>query len=326
MAQIRNIGLFTSGGDSPGMNATIRAVVRTAVFHNISITGIRRGFEGLINGDLYPMDRKSVSNIIQRGGTILKTARSEQFKTAEGRKLAYEQLKKFNVDALVAIGGDGTFRGAKAFVDEYDIPVIGLPGTIDNDLLGTDFTIGYDTAINTVMNAVDKIRDTAESHDRLFIVEVMGRDSGMIALRTGIASGAEAIIIPEHKHTFTQVFDRLENGRKDKTSRIVIVSECENEEGGAFELGRQVKEKFPHYDTRVSILGHIQRGGKPTCMDRVLASRTGAAAVEALIAGRNGDMVGLINNEIAFTPFEHATKHHTEIDPNFLKIVEMLSL
>ncbi len=325
MTQIKNIGLFTSGGDAPGMNAAIRAVVRAALYHNINVTGIRRGYEGMINGDLFSMDRKSVSNIIQRGGTILKTARSELFRTPEGRKLAYEQLKKFNVDALVGIGGDGTFRGAKTFGDEFGIPIIGLPGTIDNDLRGSDFTIGYDTAINTVINAVDKIRDTAESHDRLFIVEVMGRDSGMIALRTGIAAGAENIIIPESKSELANLFDRLEHGRKDKTSRIVIVAEGD-EEGGAFEIGRRVKEKFPHLDTRVSILGHIQRGGKPTCMDRVLASRTGVAAVEALIAGYRSEMVGLIDNEIAYTPFEHAVKNNREIDPNMIRIVEMLSL
>ncbi len=326
MATIKNIGLFTSGGDAPGMNAAIRAVVRAALFYDINVTGIRRGYEGMISGDYFPMDRRSVSNIIQRGGTILKTARSEQFRTKEGRQAAYDQLKKAGVDALVAIGGDGTFRGAKAFAEEFNFPVIGLPGTIDNDLRGTDFTIGYDTAINTAINAIDKIRDTAESHDRLFIVEVMGRDSGMIALRTGIASGAENIIIPENKLGMVNLFDRLENGRKNKTSRIIIVAEGENEEGGAFEIGRKVKEKFPHYDTRVSILGHIQRGGRPTCMDRVLASRTGVAAVEALREGRSGDMAGLINDEIAFTPFEHACKHHTDIDPNIIRIVEMLSL
>ncbi len=326
MAQIKNIGLFTSGGDAPGMNAAIRAVVRAALYHDIKITGIRRGFEGMINGDFFPMDRRSVSNIIQRGGTMLKTARSAHFKTYEGRQAAYEQLRKFNVDALIAIGGDGTFRGTKTFGEEFDVPVIGLPGTIDNDLNGTDFTIGYDTAINTVINAVDKIRDTAESHDRLFIVEVMGRDSGMIALRAGIATGAEEILIPENKSGMLRLIDRLENGRKDKTSRIVIVAECEDEEGGAFEIGRQVKEKFPHLDTRVSILGHIQRGGKPTCMDRVLASRTGVAAVEGLLEGRRGVMAGLINNEIAFTPFEQAIKHNIDIDPNMIRIVEILSL
>lgn len=326
MAEITNIGLYTSGGDAPGMNAAIRAVVRTALFYNIKVTGIRRGYEGMITGDLFPMDRRSVSNIIQKGGTILKTARSEQFRTKEGRQMAYDNLKSFGVDALIGIGGDGTFQGATVFGEEFDIPIIGLPGTIDNDMTGTDFTIGYDTAINTVINAVDKIRDTAESHDRLFIVEVMGRDSGMIALRTGIASGAEHILIPERKAGLTSLFDRLENGRKDKTSRIVIVAEGENEEGGAFEIGRKVKERFPHLDTRVSVLGHIQRGGKPTCMDRVLASRTGVAAVEALKLGYRGEMVGLINNEIMFTPFEHAIKHHTDIDPNVIRIVDMLSL
>jgi 6-phosphofructokinase 1 len=324
MAQIKNIGIFTSGGDSPGMNAAIRAVVRTAIFYDLEVTGIRRGFEGLIKGDMFSMNRKSVSNIIQRGSTILKTARSEEFKTPEGRKEAYEQVKKFNIDALIAIGGDGTFKGAKIFGEEFDIPVIGLPGTIDNDLCGTDFTIGYDTAINTVVDAVDKIRDTAESHDRLFIVEVMGKDSGMIALRTGIAAGAEAILIPETNSDLNSVFERLEKGRKDKASKIVMLAE-DGEVGGAFEVGRQIKEKFPNYDTRVSILGHIQRGGKPSCMDRVLASRVGVAAVEALRNGRKGEMVGLIHNEIAYTPFEKATKHHTEVNPNFLKIVEILS-
>ena len=325
MTQIKKIGLFTSGGDAPGMNAAIRAVVRTAKYYNIEVVGIRRGYEGMINGELFPMDGKSVANIIQRGGTILKTARSEQFKTADGRRLAYDQLVKHGIQGLVAIGGDGTFTGARIFGSEYDMPVVGLPGTIDNDLYGTDFTIGYDTAINTVIDAVDKIRDTAESHDRLFIVEVMGRDSGLIALRTGIASGAEAIIIPETKRDINALMDRLENGRKDKSSKIVMVAEGEDP-GGAFEIGRQVKEKFPNYDTRVSILGHIQRGGKPSCMDRVLASRVGVAAVEALRDGHRNEMVGIVHNEIAFTPFEHACKHHVDINANFLKIVEILSI
>jgi len=325
MTQIKNIGLYTSGGDAPGMNAAIRAVVRSALYYNIEVTGIRRGYEGMITGDFIPMHRKSVSNIVQRGGTILKTARSDQFKTPEGRKIAYDNLKKNNIDALVAIGGDGTFTGAKVFAQEYDIPIVGLPGTIDNDLVGTDFTIGYDTAINTVVNAVDKIRDTAESHDRLFIIEVMGRDSGLIALRTGIATGAEAILIPENKNGMAGLLDRLENGRKDKTSRIVIAAEGDDA-GGAFEIGRIVTEKFPHYDTRISILGHIQRGGKPTCMDRVLASRVGVAAVEALIAGHRNEMIGIVHNEISYTPFDHAIKHTIEINNNFLKIVEILSL
>ncbi|WDF55282.1 6-phosphofructokinase [Mucilaginibacter sp. KACC 22063] len=325
MAQIKNVGVYTSGGDAPGMNAAIRAVVRTALFYNLKVTGIRRGYEGMINDDMFDMDRKSVGNIIQRGGTILKTARSEQFRTPEGRKLAYENLKKAGVDALVGIGGDGTFTGAKIFGKEYDIPVIGLPGTIDNDLLGTDFTIGYDTAINTVIDAVDKIRDTAESHDRLFIVEVMGRDSGLIALRTGIAVGAEAILIPETKTDLNALYHRLEAGRRDKSSKIVIVAEGE-EAGGAFEIGKLIKDRFPNYDTRISILGHIQRGGRPSCQDRVLASRVGVAAVEALLAGHRNEMVGVIHGEVAFTPFENAIKHNVEIDPNFLKIVDILSL
>lgn len=325
MASIKNIGLFTSGGDSPGMNAAIRAVVRSAIYYNIGVTGIRRGFEGMVKGDMFEMDRKSVSNIIQRGGTILKTARSEQFKTPQGRKLAYEQLMKHGVDALVAIGGDGTFTGARIFGEEYDMPIVGLPGTIDNDLCGTDFTIGYDTAINTVIDAVDKIRDTAESHDRLFIVEVMGRDSGLIALRTGIAAGAEAILIPESKTDLQAVFERLESGRKDKKSKIIMLAE-NGEAGDAFEIGRQIKEKFPNYDTRISVLGHIQRGGRPSCMDRVLASRVGVAAVEALMAGHRNEMVGLIHNEIAFTPFELAAKHNTDINREFLKIVEILAI
>lgn len=325
MTQIKNIGVFTSGGDAPGMNAAIRSVVRSATYYGFNVTGIRRGYEGMINGELFAMDRKSVSNIIQRGGTILKTARSEQFRTPEGRKLAFEQLKKHGVDALVAIGGDGTFTGARIFGQEFDIPVVGLPGTIDNDLIGTDFTIGYDTAINTVIDAVDKIRDTAESHDRVFIVEVMGRDSGLIALRTGIASGAEAIIIPETKTDINNLCERLEHSRKDKLSKIVIVAEGDDV-GGAFEVGRQVKERFPHYDTRVSILGHIQRGGRPSCMDRVLASRVGVAAVEALRDGHRNEMIGIIHNEISYTPFEHACKHTVDINPNFLKIVEILAI
>src|SRR6201996_1116237 len=325
MAEIKNIGLYTSGGDAPGMNAAIRAVVRAAFYYDIQVTGILRGYEGMIKGDFMPMGRKSVSNIVQRGGTILKTARSDRFRTPEGRKIAYENLQKQGIDALIGIGGDGPFTGARVFGHEYDIPCVGLPGTIDNDLVGTDFTIGYDTAINTVVDAVDKIRDTAESHDRLFIVEVMGRDSGLIALRTGIAVGAEAILIPESKTDLAAVFDRLENGRKDKRSKIIMLAE-NGEAGDAFEIGKQIKERFPNYDTRISVLGHIQRGGRPSCMDRVLASRVGVAAVEALIDGHRNEMIGLIHNEISYTPFEHATKHFVEINPKFLKIVEILAI
>lgn len=325
MTQIKRIGLLTSGGDSPGMNAAIRAVVRTGMYYELEIFGIRRGFEGLINGDYFQMDRKSVSNIIQRGGTMLKTARSEKFKTAEGRKQAHQQLLANGIDALVVIGGNGTFIGAEAFVKETGFPVIGLPGTIDNDLVGTDFTIGYDTAINTAIEAIDKIRDTAESHARLFIVEVMGRDSGLIALRTGMGAGAEVVLVPDTSSDMDALFYRLEHGRKDKSARIVIVAEGE-EPGAALEIGRLVKEKFPNYDTRVSVLGHIQRGGRPTCMDRVLASRLGVAAVERLLAGHSDEMVGLVHGEITYTPLEKAVKHHVTINNEFKKIVEILSL
>jgi 6-phosphofructokinase 1 len=327
MNKIKNIGVLTSGGDAPGMNAAIRAVVRAAIYYDLEVTGILRGYEGLINGDFISMDRKSVANIIQRGGTILKTARSDAFRTFEGRKTAHEQLVKHNIDALIVIGGDGTFTGANLFSQEFGYPIIGLPGTIDNDLAGTDFTIGYDTAINTVINAVDKIRDTAESHDRLFIVEVMGRDSGLIALRSGIGVGAEAILIPEAKTGIEGLITRLEHGRKDKASKIIIVAEGD-EIGGGFNVGEVLKERFPAYDIRVSVLGHIQRGGKPSCMDRVLASRFGVSAVEGLLHGKSGEMVGQINREIVFTPFSHAIKHINaeEISPTWLKLVEILSL
>jgi 6-phosphofructokinase 1 len=325
--KIKNIAVLTSGGDAPGMNAAIRAVVRAAIYYDLNVSGVLRGYEGLINGDFTIMERKSVANIIQRGGTILKTARSDEFRTKEGRQKAYDQLIKHEIDALVVIGGDGTFTGANLFTKEFDFPVIGLPGTIDNDLAGTDFTIGYDTAINTVVNAIDKIRDTAESHDRLFIVEVMGRDSGLIALRSGIGVGAEAIMIPEANMGVQGLINRLEYGRKDKASKIIIVAEGD-EIGGAFPVGEALKTRFPNYDIRVSVLGHIQRGGKPSCMDRVLASRFGVAAVEGLLNGRSGDMVGQVNKEIVFTPFDHAIKHidAEEVTPVWLKLVEILSL
>ena len=322
---IKNIGVFTSGGDSPGMNAAIRAVVRTALYYDVKVTGILRGYDGLISGDFIHMERKSVANIIQRGGTVLKTARSEEFRTKEGRKKAFEQIQSNEIDALIAIGGDGTFTGANIFYDEFKIPVMGLPGTIDNDLIGTDFTIGYDTAINTVVEAVDKIRDTAESHDRLFIVEVMGRDSGLIALRSGIGSGAEAILIPESKTDVKALLSRLEVSRRDKSSKIIIVAEGDDA-GGAFEIAKIVKDKFPLIDTRVSVLGHIQRGGPPSCMDRVLASRLGVAAVESLLEGKSGEMIGIVNGKIHFTPFSHAIKHNPEINSELLKIVDILSL
>lgn len=324
MSNIKNIAVLTSGGDSPGMNAGIRAVVRTGIYNGLSVFGVIRGYDGLIHGDIFPMDTKSVANIIQRGGTILKTARSEEFRTAEGRKKAYENLRKHQIDGLVVIGGDGTFTGADKFISEHDIPIIGLPGTIDNDLAGTDFTIGYDTAINTVIGAVDKIRDTAESHDRVFIVEVMGRDSGLIALRTGISTGAEVVLVPETKIDYKSVMERMDKTRKNKSSRIIIVAE--GDEDGGLVVAEKIRERFPHYDVRVSILGHIQRGGSPSCMDRMLASQLGVAAVEGLLAGRKGVMAGQINGKIEYTPFSKAIKHLGAINENLLRLVNILSL
>ena len=286
--------------------------------------GIRRGYDGMVQGDITPMDAKSVANIIQRGGTILKTARSDEFRTVEGRKQAYENLKKHNIDALVVIGGDGTFTGASKFIEEFDIPIVGMPGTIDNDLNGTDFTIGYDTAINTVVEAVDKIRDTAESHDRLFVVEVMGRDSGLIALRSGISTGAEAVLIPELEVDYDAIMKRLDKTRKNKSSRIIIVAEGDKE--GGMVVAEKIQANFPAYDVRLSILGHIQRGGSPTCMDRVLASRLGVAAVEGLIEGRKAEMAGLICGNVQFTPFNKAIKHIDKVNENLTRIVEILSL
>ena len=324
MSNINNIAVLTSGGDSPGMNAGIRAVIRTGIYHGKNMFGIRRGYDGMVQGDITPMDAKSVANIIQRGGTILKTARSDEFRTVEGRKQAYENLKKHNIDALVVIGGDGTFTGASKFIEEFDIPIVGMPGTIDNDLNGTDFTIGYDTAINTVVEAVDKIRDTAESHDRLFVVEVMGRDSGLIALRSGISTGAEAVLIPELEVDYDAIMKRLDKTRKNKSSRIIIVAEGDKE--GGMVVAEKIQANFPAYDVRLSILGHIQRGGPPTCMDRVLASRLGVAAVEGLIEGRKAEMAGLICGNVQFTPFNKAIKHIDKVNENLTRIVEILSL
>jgi 6-phosphofructokinase 1 len=324
MTDISNIGVYTSGGDAPGMNAAIRAVVKTALFYKLEVTGIRLGYEGMISGDMHTMTLKSVGNIIHRGGTVLKTARSEEFRTAEGKQKAYRQLKRFGIDALVAIGGDGTFTGANQFGDMFDIPVIGIPATIDNDLKGTDFTIGYDTALNTVLKSVDQIRDTAESHDRLFIVEVMGRESGMIAMRAGIAAGAEAVMLPEIQNNLEPLFARLEDSRHHKSSKILIVSEGQ-EIGGGFEIGRIIKEKFPQYDTRVSVLGHMQRGGHPTCTDRVLASRFGVAAVEGLMQGRTQEMVGVRHHDIVYVPLNEAILQPSELDMNLLKIIDLLS-
>ncbi|GAB4411369.1 MAG: 6-phosphofructokinase [Bacteroidia bacterium] len=323
---MKKIGVYTSGGDAPGMNACIRAVVRTALANQIEVVGIRRGYQGMIEGDFVEMKANSVSNIIQRGGTILKSSRSQEFRTPEGRQQAFSQLRQAGIEGLVAIGGDGTFAGARIFSNEFNIPVVGCPGTIDNDLYGTDFTIGYDTALNTAMDAIDKIRDTADSHNRLFFIEVMGRDAGFIALNTGIASGAEAVCIPETKTFVEDIIAKLEQGwLRHKSSSIIIVAEGDDA-GGAFQVAEKVKEKFDHYDTRVVVLGHIQRGGSPSCMDRVLASRLGASAVDALLDGLSNVMVGLVNNEISHTSFAKACKQHQTVNPHLLNLVEVLSV
>ncbi len=322
---MKKIAVFTSGGDSPGMNACIRAVVRTAIYHNKEVVGIMHGYDGMIQDEFVPLDAKSVANIIQRGGTVLKTARSKEFMTLDGRKKALENLITNGVEGIVALGGDGTFKGALEFSEICTIPIVGCPGTIDNDLLGTDFTIGYDTAINTVVDAVDKIRDTAESHDRLFFVEVMGRDAGLIALRSGIAVGAESILMPETKTDIEELVQRLASGRKNKSSKIIIVAEGD-EAGGAFAIAEQVKKRLPEYDTRITILGHIQRGGNPSAMDRVNSSRMGFSAVEALIQGQKNVMIGIVNNAISYTPFAKAVKHIQELNPDLLRMVTILSL
>jgi 6-phosphofructokinase 1 len=325
MKELKKIGVLTSGGDSPGMNACIRAVVRTGIYHGLEVYGIMRGYNGLIHDEFIRLESHSVSNIIQRGGTILKTARSTEFMEYDGRKKAFENLKKHDLHGLVAIGGNGTFTGADIFIHEFDFPIMGTPGTIDNDLYGTDMTIGYDTALNTVMEAVDKIRDTADSHNRLFFIEVMGRDAGFIALRSGIAGGAEDILIPETVTSLNDLIDLLKTGfRKNKQSGIIIVAEGDDL-GGALEVAKKVKEKLPEYDTRVTILGHIQRGGSPSSYDRILASTLGYMAVNALIEGRRGEMVGIVNKEVAYTPFEKAIKHHKDINHEMLKMARILS-
>lgn len=321
----QTIAVFTSGGDSPGMNACIRAVVRTARGKGIGVYGIVRGFQGMIDGDFREMESHDVSNIIQRGGTILKTARSKEFLTYQGRKKAFDNLQKHGIEAVIAIGGDGTFAGCKVFNEEFSTPFIGLPGTIDNDLIGTDFTIGYDTAINNVVQVVDKIRDTADSHDRLFIIEVMGKDAGFIALRAGIGCGAEAILVPETPTFMDELIAKLKAGwKRQKTSSIVIVAEGD-ESGGAYAVAERVKAELPHFDTRVSILGHLQRGGSPTAMDRVLASRLGNEAVNALLTGKHNVALGIVCGQVAFTPFEKAIKHHTSLSPQLLELAEVLS-
>ena len=326
MGKIKKIGVLTSGGDAPGMNAAIRAVVRAAIFNGCEAYGIYDGYEGLIAGNIVRMHSHDVSNIIQRGGTILKTARSEEFRTPEGRTKAYEKMQELGIDALVVIGGDGTFSGARLFCQEHNVHVVGIPGTIDNDLYGTDYTIGYDTAVNTVVEAVDKIRDTASAHNRLFFIEVMGRDAGFIALRTAIATGAEAVLVPEVETDLTDLEHFIEKDYNPKTSSgIVIVAEGEKS-GGAYSIAEKVAQKHPEYDIRVSVLGHMRRGGSPSQFDRVLASQLGAAAVDALMDDQKSIMLGIMNKEIVHVPFNKTIKHTKNLNPELLNLVRILSI
>ncbi len=326
-SKIKNIAVLTSGGDAPGMNACIRAVVRTSIYHGLNVYGIMQGYQGLITNNIIPMDARSVSNIIHMGGTILKTARCLEFKEEAGMEIAYQNFKAKEIDALVAIGGNGTFTGAKIFGEKYGIRVIGIPGTIDNDLYGSDFTLGYDTAINTVIEAIDKIRDTADSHDRLFFIEVMGRDSGCIALRSAIASGAEAVLLPEKETSLKELVTKLKQGASTKkSSSIVIVAEG-NKYGGAYDIANGVKKKFSHYDTKVTILGHLQRGGSPSGFDRILGSRMGYAAVIALLQGETLQMVGLRGNEIITTSLNEALNtHNYKLETDLLEMTRILSI
>jgi 6-phosphofructokinase len=326
MGKIKKIGVLTSGGDSPGMNAAIRGVTRTAIYNGLEVIGIRQGYQGLINADFKELESSSVSDIIQRGGTILKTARCEEFRTPEGRAKAYVNLREAQIDGVVVIGGDGSFTGARIFNEEYDIPFVGIPGTIDNDIFGTDYTIGYDTALNTVVEAVDKIRDTASAHNRMFFVEVMGAEAGFIALYSGIATGAEAIIIPEIKGEEKNLKALIETGNtRKKSSNIIIVAEGD-EGGGAFAIAERMKNEFTDYDIRVSVLGHLQRGGSPSAMDRVNASRLGHAAVEALIDDQKSVMVGILNGEITLVPFRRAVKLHKDVNHSLVELAKILSV
>ena len=326
MAGIKCIGILTSGGDAPGMNAAIRAVTRAAIFSGFTVKGIYRGYRGLITDEIVDFKTQNVSNIIQMGGTILKTARCKEFTTPEGRQLAYDVLKRESIDALVVIGGDGSLTGARIFATEYNFPIVGLPGTIDNDLYGTDKTIGYDTALNTIMECVDKIRDTATSHERLFFIEVMGRDAGFLALNGAIATGAEAAIIPEISTEVDQLAELIKNGfRKSKNSSIVLVAESPIT-GGAMALADRVKNEYPQYDVRVTILGHLQRGGSPTAVDRILASRMGAAAVDALLEDQRNVMIGISNDEIVYVPFSKAIKNDKPINRDLLNTLRRLSI
>jgi 6-phosphofructokinase 1 len=320
---MKRIGVFTSGGDSPGMNACIRAVVRTAIFNKIEVVGIHRGYQGMVENDMQLIESRAVSNTIQRGGTILRTARSPEFMTEMGRSKAANNLKKMGVDGLVCIGGDGSYRGAMQLYKEHGIPVVGAPGTIDNDIYGTDFTIGFDTAINTAVDAIDRIRDTANSHNRVFFIEVMGRHTGYIALAAGIAGGAEAILIPEEQNNDAKLIEMLKTSHK--AFSIVVVAEGD-ESGGAVKMVERVKQHIPDFDPRISILGHIQRGGKPSSFDRVMATRMGCAAVEALMQGNFDVAVGLVNNQISFTPFADATTKHKALNPELLKLIDILNV
>jgi len=324
--EIKCIGLLTSGGDAPGMNAAIRSVTRAAIFNGIRVKAIYRGYKGLITGEIIEFQTQNVSNIIQQGGTILKTARCMEFMTVEGRKTAYETMKKEEIDALVVIGGDGTFTGARIFAQEFNVPIVGLPGTIDNDLYGTDSTIGYDTALNTIIEAVDKIRDTASSHERLFFIEVMGRDAGFLALNSAVASGAEAAIIPERETKVDQLEELIKNGfRKSKNSSIVIVAESDIT-GGAQGLAERMRVEHPEYDVRVTILGHIQRGGSPSAYDRILASRMGVAAIDALMDEQRSIMIGIVNDVIVHIPFTKAIKDDKPVNENLLGVLQILSI
>ena len=325
--KIKRIGVLTSGGDAPGMNAAIRAVVRSCSYHDLECIGIYRGYEGLIEGDFEPLDARSVKNIINRGGTFLKSARSKDFRTKEGRKKAYENLINAKIDALVTIGGDGTFAGAIIFNEEYDFPIVGLPGTIDNDINGTDFTIGYDTALNTVVEAIDKIRDTANSHNRLFLVEVMGRDAGDIALNAGIGAGAEEILIPEENMGRDRLVESLKRSKKSgKTSSIVVVSEGDQAGKNIFGLAEYIRENLTEYECKVTVLGHIQRGGAPSCYDRVLASRLGVGAIDALMNGDRDVMIGIVHNKVVSVPFKESLKGRNKIDKDLIRVADIISV
>ena len=323
---IKKVGVLTSGGDSPGMNAAIRSVVRTCAFHNIECIGIYRGYQGMIEGDFKEMGPRSVNNIVNKGGTILKSARSSEFKTLEGRKKAHENLVKAGVDALVVIGGDGTFTGGLLFSTEFNFPIMGIPGTIDNDIFGTSHTLGYDTALNTVVEVIDKIRDTASSHNRLFFVEVMGRDAGHLALNAGIGAGAEEILIPEEDLGLERLLESLQKSKASgKSSSIVVIAEGDKIGKNVFELKDYVEANLPEYDVRVSVLGHMQRGGSPSCFDRVLASRLGVKAVESLLEGKSSYMVGLQNDKVSLTPLVQAIKGKTVVDRELLRVSEIMS-